>query len=278
MDYYLISIIALFVFIVAMIKRSKNNKIRNIQLEGIHYITELKPLISLVQQHRGLTNAWLNGDNEALPKLSKLKNEIKIKMDKLSHSELSTNERWISFNDHWHRIINYQNKALLVNSFEQHCLLIKNLSYLLEDTSETYLLTAEYCSELPNIGYTWRELVLSAENIGQARAIGTSVCVQKYCSSVDKIRLNYLSENINKMTNSTLYKLHYLPEEVNKHDDKINIAVLKMDELIHVITKELVNCEIITLDHQSYFDLATSTIAAFDDIFNHQVEQIKKLI
>ncbi|XPF94354.1 hypothetical protein ACM9HF_20455 [Colwellia sp. RE-S-Sl-9] len=278
MGYFFITAICLLAICILIIKRFNKNKIKKTQLLGISYITQLKPLISLVQQHRGLSSAWLNGDITVKPKITSLQKQIANMIKDLKKTELHTNERWVSFNDHWQRLLNLKTKPSVANSFEQHCLLVKNLSYLLEDTSETYLLTAEYCNGFPNIGYTWRELIISTENIGQARAIGTSVCVQKVCSSVDKIRLNFLTENMKKITTNTLHKLHYLSDEVDQHDDYINAATLKMEDFTQVISNDLVNSPTIAIDHQRYFALATSTIAAFDDIFYHQVEQLKKLI
>lgn len=278
MGYFFISAICLLVVCILIIKRFNKNKIKQTQLLGIGYITQLKPLISLVQQHRGQSSAWLNGDLTVKPKITSLQKQIGNIINDIKKTELHTNERWVSFDDHWQRLLNLKTKSSVANSFEQHCLLIKNLSYLLEDTSETYLLTAEYCNTFPNIGYTWRELIIATENIGQARAIGTSVCVQKVCSSVDKIRLNFLTENMQKITANTLHKLHYLSDEVDQHDDYINAATLKMEDFTQVISNDLVNSPVIIIDHQRYFALATSAIAAFDDIFYHQVEQLKKLI
>jgi len=225
MEHLFISAIALFIISVFAIKKFKTNKVKTSQLKGINYISQLKPLISLVQQHRGLTSAWLNGDESVSSKRVTIQKDIK-------------------------QIIH------LLNTHE----------------------TSEHHNGFPNIGYVWRELVTLTENIGQARAIGTGVSVQKHCSSVDKIRLNFLAENMKKITTDTLDGLHYLPDEIDKHNNYIKIAKLKIEELTLVIAKDLVNTADITIKNQDYFALATTTISTFDDIFYHQVEQLKRLI
>lgn len=278
MGYIFIISIILFATITLIIRHSNKKRSKQTQLKGIRYITQLKPLISLVQQHRGLTSAWLNGDDKVKAQLHLKQKEIKKIITEINTTELQSNERWLSFNDHWDRLLTFKIKPTVSNSFEQHCSIIKNLSYLLEDSSETYLLTTDHCTHFPSIGYNWRELVVLIENIGQARAIGTGVSVQKECSSVNKIRLNFLAESIQKISTETLSNLYYLPEEVNKHNEYIKVATVKVEELIGLISKELVNNQQITIEHQHYFAMASSAMNAFDDIFYHQVEQLKKTI
>lgn len=278
MGYIIIISIILFITITLVMRRSNKNTIKQTQLKGISYITQLKPIISLVQQHRGLTSAWLNGDDKIKPQLNLKQKEIKKIIDIINTTELESSERWISFKDHWDRLLTFKTKPTVSNSFEQHCSLIKNLSYLLEDTSEAYLLTTDHCTQFPNIAYTWRELVVLIENIGQARAIGTGVSVQKNCSSVDKIRLNFLAENIKKVSTETLSNLYYLPEEVKKHNVYIKTATVKVEELLSLISKELVNNQQISIEHKYYFAMASSAMNAFDEIFYHQIEQLKRTI
>ncbi|WP_426360336.1 hypothetical protein ACPUVO_09025 [Pseudocolwellia sp. HL-MZ19] len=278
MEHLFISAIVFFIISAFAIRKIKKNKVKASQLTGINYITQLKPLISLVQQHRGLTSAWLNGDESVKAKRNSLQKDIKQVIHLLNTTDLKMNERWMSFSDHWERMLEFRIKPSVSNSFDQHCSLIKNLSYLLEDTSEAYFLTSEHHNGFPNIGYAWRELVVLTENIGQARAIGTGVSVQKHCSSVDKIRLNFLAENMKNISADTLDGLHYLPDEIEKHNSYIKTAKSKIKALTLVIEKDLVNTVEITLKNQDYFAMATTTITAFDDIFYHQVEQLKRLI
>jgi hypothetical protein len=268
----------IFVVVVFMIKQRNKGKIRSSQLVGIHIISQLKSLISLVQQHRGLTSAWLNGDVKVEPKLMELKRSIQSISNLLHETSINSSERWIGFSDHWQRLLKLRNKPSVANSFEQHCLLVKNLAYLLEDTADNYFLTADYFNDLPNIGFTWRELIVSAENIGQSRAIGTGVSAQKYCSSVDKIRLNFLTETMNNVTLETLSHLSFLPNESAKHKQLVSAATLKIEQLIKTITQELVNTNSISINHQQYFTLASSTMQCFEEIFDHQIKQLAKTI
>lgn len=275
--FYLIALL-LIAFIIVSSKKRNKAKMKSSQLMGIEIITELKAVISLVQQHRGLSSAWLNGENNVESKLADLKHEIQRIINRLHLTPINQSERWIGFSDHWKRLLILKNKPSAANSFEQHCLLIKNLTYLLEDMADSHYLTADYCNALPNIGYTWRELIVSTENIGQSRAIGTGVCVQNNCSSVDKIRLNFLTETMIKVTNETLQQLSHLPEESANHINLVQLATSKLEKLITTINQELINATTININHQEYFTLASEVLKSFDDIFEHQIKQLSKAI
>lgn len=259
---------------VFFVKQSKVNKSKKMQQLGLVYIAQIKQVITLVQQHRGLTAAWLNGDTKVQTKLVVLKQQISQVMKSLEDSTVGKNERWIGFADHWKRLLQLNNKPSVTNSFEQHTKMIRNLAYLLEDTAEKSHLTAGYLPELQNIGYVWRELVLATESIGQSRALGAGVAAQQFCSSVDKIRLNFLMQTMIKITEHTLQRLSYLPDEKHEHTKLVRQATEKMNQLIQVIGDELVNAKKITINNNYYFDLATETMKQMNDIFEHQVKQL----
>ena len=265
------------VFVIAgvfFIKQIKHKKKKQIQQQGIVYIGQIKQLITYVQQHRGLMSAWLSGDKSVHSKLAQLKQHILQINKTLLDSPVSKNDRLNGFNDHWQRLLHLHNKPSIANSFEQHTLMIRNLAYLLEDTAETSYLTVDHIDALPNIGFVWRELILATESIGQSRALGTGVAAQKFCSSVDKIRLNFLTETMADTTKNTLQHLSSLPHEESNHKILIINATNQMNKLMTTIANELVNAPKVSIDSLEYFKLATDTIEPMNAIFEHQIKQL----
>jgi len=249
---------------------------REIQCQGLEDICQLKALIGLIQQHRGLTAALLNGDEQVKPKLEALRRIINDKQTHLANTQVQYSERWAAYTDHWQRLLQFNQHSCPDNSFEQHTTMIKNLAYLLEDTAELSYLSADYLPALNNIGYVWRELILTTENVGQSRAIGTGVATQKTCSSVDKIRLNYLIQTLNQTSEVTIQQLSSLPQEQQTHAKLVNNASTKLKQLTQVMTNELVEAQPVTINNQHYFELATKTMSELNEIFNHQVRQLKQ--
>lgn len=271
-------VVALFIFIVALVSNNKKKLIKKTQKNGLSTILQLLNLVTNIQKHRGLNAAWIGGDSKAHEQLVTLKKQILVDIKNIHEDKVITDERWLAFIDHWHRLLEFNNELTISNSFEQHTSMIRNLIYLIEDTAEFSYLVSDYLPELPNIGFTWRELTAAIETIGQSRAIGTGVAVESFCSSVDKIKLNFLSETIKNLTENTLKQLSYLPNEKSQHDQLINNAMSKMKELNYIIANELIDAPVITVDTLKYFDLATITLQQVSDVFIHQTKQVEQLL
>lgn len=276
MTFTIVIILSLIVVIslVFYIHRRKRRNMKKFQLLGLVYIKQIKKIISLVQAHRGLTTAWKNGDSSQHTKLVKLKQQISQETQKLVTSSVSENERFEAFSDHWQRLVKIDETISSSNSFEQHTKMIKNLAYMLEDTAEAHHLTASFVTEFINIGYIWRELIVAMESIGQSRAIGTGVATLQFCSSVDKIRLEFLIQSMTKVSDHTLQNLSYLSQEQNTHLKLIEKASKKINTLISVITKELLEEAEVSINNNSYFDLATHALAEIEEVFIHQIKQL----
>ncbi|WP_435237547.1 hypothetical protein ACR30L_08305 [Psychromonas sp. PT13] len=250
-----------------------------LQKEGLTIILHVKALLGLIQAHRGVSSAWLNGDKSKHASLVVLEQQINEELDYLHQQKtIIENSRWDSFIDHWGRLIKYDAGCDIDNNFHQHTQLIVGLLYLLEDCAEFHCLNAIALPKLPAIGLVWRELVGATESIGQSRGIGAGVATRKRCSSVNKIRLSFLQQNIQKTTNQTLTKLSSLDEFTAKHVDLLNVAQLKMMALSDTIDKELIETDNITINQDVYFALATDCIKAIDNIFELQVQQIEHII
>ena len=271
-------IIIVIIAIIFLLNKKKKDNQKTQQKEGIAYIKQIKALITNIQQHRGLTAAWLNGDNSVHAQLLTLKKKISNDMSSIALTPVNVNERYVAFSDHWQRLIKLNNSLTVANSFEQHTMMIQNLAYLLEDTAENHHLTATYVNDIANIGYVWRELVLAIESLGQSRAIGTGVTTLQFCSSVDKIRLEFLIQRMTKLSDQTLPNLSYLCEEKNTHIKLINTATDHTKKLINMMSSELVNKEKVTIGNDEYFSLATLAMSKMNDIFDHQMIQINKVV
>ena len=279
MTIIIVSLLILFVLLTCVfLKTRQRKKIKQSQKEGLAAIIKLKKLITYVQQHRGLTAAWLGGDTKVSTKLDTLKKEVLQESRGLAQEKICTDERWIAFTDHWQRLLNVDNTGSISNSFEQHTLMIRNLMYLLEDAAESSYLAADNLPELPHIGFVWRETVSVIESIGQSRAIGSSVTAQSFCSSVDKVRLSFLLERMKEVTEVTLHELSYLPNEKSQHQLLVDTAINKVNELSDIISEGLVNAPLVLVDSGEYFNLATDAMTTMNDIFDHQIKQMKHLL
>lgn len=274
-----ITIVVLGILFAVVIHHDKVKQMKILQRKGVVNITHIKALVSLVQIHRGLSSAWLNGDQAKQSALLALQTKMKREVSYLEEQvPITQHARWFSFSDHWVRLIRLDIERSPDNNFKQHTQLIGNLLYLLEDEAERSHLNATSLPEFKSIGFVWRELVTTTESIGQSRAIGTGVATVKYCSSVDKIRLSFLQQNIQKTTNETLARLSSLKASTAEHRQLLKAATTKMESLSDTIERELISAAKVTINQDEYFSLATDSINALDKIFEHQIDQIKRLL
>ena len=278
MELYIINLL-LMVLVSIVLHHYKTKKQKKLHKEGLTNIFHLKQLIGLIQNHRGLSSALLNGDKSKLAPLQVLEDKVQVEVLHLEAQEaIQETSRWVGFSDHWGRLNKKDDNRDPDNSFNQHTQLIANLLYLLEDEAERSHLNALSLPMLPNIGFVWRELVVTTETIGQARALGTGVATLKFCSCVHKIRLSFLQQNIQKTMNETLLNLSSLELFAQKHSELLDNAKLKMDSFSKTIEYELIEASNVTINQDEYFALATETIETLDHIFEHQMEQIEQTI
>jgi hypothetical protein len=273
MNLYQIIVLLISILVIFYLKLNpfKDNRLK-IQRQGLLNVRALKQLIYFIQQHRGMTAAYLNGKKQILTKIKTIRQHIQ---ENIRENELTfdkDNERWQSFLDHWQRLST--GSASADNSFDQHTLLINNILYLLEDEAEKGLLFSQFLPQFPQAGYVWREVIGATEMIGQARAIGVSVATQKTCSSTDNIRLSFLQQQISEVSKTVLHQLYCLPQYLEEHNKLIKITQEQTAMFLSTVDQAFLSTNEITLDQQVYFEQATLVIQSIDDVFEHQLTQI----
>lgn len=206
MDYSISLIFALvvlagfFTLLVTLHLRNKRKRQKLID-EGFSQMQRFRDLLILIQQHRGLTSGFLGGDTQLKTKIELLQKDIS-KASQLLWQKANWSEgidKWRAIESSWVSLASDFHKLDSDSNFEHHCYLIAQLLYLIDDCGEHYSLYELKDKDNRSIRYLWQDLLVSIEHIGQARAIGTGVAASGECTSVNRIRLNYLQQAISKM-------------------------------------------------------------------------------
>jgi hypothetical protein len=176
------------------LKRKKQESERLFE-NGIEYIKLLRSFLTLLQQHRGLTTAFINGSQLVAADINVLNQRISRVIDDIQENGLwvHDNVKWSSMVDHWDRLSMTYIQGDADSNFKQHNIMIANLLYLMEDVADAHHLSRMGAGTLDT---DWRYLLSIAEYIGQARALGTGVAAKGECSSVMRIQLNHLCHKI----------------------------------------------------------------------------------
>ena len=187
-----------------LLKNQQFNALRIQQITGFNTITQLRELLSHVQQHRGISNGLLNGDASLTTRLTPLTLKVSNNIARINNEckealfdeQLQPLSRWASITEHWSRLSKNTNQLTTANNLQQHNKLILNILYFIDDIAERHQIYKIVDAQGGSMRHMWLELLFTAENIGQIRAIGTGVAAAKTCTSVERIRLNYLCHSL----------------------------------------------------------------------------------
>lgn len=253
-------VLASFVVLVA---RNRKQLRSERQLLGLRWLSSLRVVLTHIQQHRGLTNGYLNGNFHSAVDIDQLQNKVSRNFAEMTaiDNSIEDNELWGGITQHWARLAGKYKKIERENNLHQHNQLIKNVLYLIDDLAQSCDLLLLKNRQNKPLHLYWRELLAAAEYIGQARAIGTGVAAAGHCDRISRGRLNYLCRQIEEHT-----RLLWL--EIGSSDS----APEEISRLIVCINNQVL-CEAPTIKPDDYFILATSAIDSLLDQFDQLIKE-----
>lgn len=254
--FMMVPLLSIVTMVVAMVNaKHREEKLFRV---GVLYLKGLRTLLMYVQQHRGLTNSYLNGNSQTEAEIARLEAIIKEEIFNIEEIDvwLLTNPKWESIADHWSRLTVSYKTTEAENNLKQHNNLIANLLYLIDDLA--------YAHQLGKLGSAdatdgdWRHLLSLAEYIGQARALGMGAVSRGQCSNLLRTQLNHLRVKIEANINRNW-------TEITQHD---------FHQLLTAIEKQVV-LEKTSISPAEYFALATECIKHVLMEFDSQVAKMQ---
>ena len=224
---------------------------------GIEHIKLLRSLLTFLQQHRGLTTGFINGNFSAKPDIERVALKIKRLISELNETSdwLQDNVKWPSLIDHWDRLASFYLQEDADNNFKQHNMLIANLLYLIDDVADSHHLSKIGGDSMDT---DWRYLLSIAEYIGQVRALGTGVAAKGECTNVLRIQLNHLHNKIASSVDASW-------------PDKSRVEI---QQLLGCIENNLM-VENPNITASDYFTLATRCIDHVLEQFDRQIDRLQ---
>jgi len=110
---------------------------------GIEYILELRKLLEDVPQHRGMTNAFLNGDTAFRERILKKRSQIAEDIQGVDRADgklggaLKTTGKWNAIKSQWQDLKGKAFRLPAVESFNAHTVLISHILSLVTYVGET---------------------------------------------------------------------------------------------------------------------------------------------
>lgn len=234
-----------------------------------HTLAACRSLLALVghfQQHRGMSSAWLSGDQGFKARLDGKGREIEGLIPSLrdvarresarAHPCLTLNDLSL-FQFNWGQLRDKLADLSVEQSIAQHSFLIDQLLQWLAALGESRveLLLGDKCARGLVRNYASRLPALT-ECLGQARALGTSVAARRGCSAVARVRLMFLVARAETLLNQA--------NEVGGRGARAERAALAVQQMARVIRTRMLLSSGISVAAQEYFEIAS---AAIDSVF-----------
>ena len=258
------------------------------EIVGVKYLQAARLPIQHIQQHRGMTAAYLNGATEFksrimskrqdvdkfLAQLQSAENEFGNKL-KLKGSTSSLLQQWQSIkanslNQKTATAIKHHSKlvadilALMVKAAD-------NSGITLDPKLDSYYMGAALVATLPNL----------MENMGKARAVGSGVAAQGQFNAKNFVTLSVLVSNIQNYAGqlkaglaAAVAENSIIKRNLGSMIDGNNKAVA---EMLNLLQNDLIEPEKITISSDKVFSTATHAINGSYKLFDTMAPELLKI-
>lgn len=241
--------------------------------QGMSYIASVRQLYQHLPQHRGMTNAFRNGNSSFKSKIMSKREAIIADIAAIDtvNSQLGTKFEsdylWTEIKQDWERVqagsfnlpsdhVFDQHSQLIAKVYSLFELISNNSGLVLDPTLNTSFIIDSLIYKLP----------LVTENLGQARGLGSGIASSGQITIENRIALGTILANINSNARSVAQNLDITllknPELKESLTELIIAQDTTMEKFINVLNNDLLLSNFISSDPTMIFNLGTSTIKA----------------
>ncbi|CAM3739734.1 methyl-accepting chemotaxis protein [Marinicrinis lubricantis] len=266
----------------------KNIHSTELEKTGTAYIREIMPFMLSIQQHRGLMNGYLNGDQSSESSLMKISKEIEAEITRLMELQAGQGAR-LELEDSWNAIVSEWNtleeraaSMTAPESFAQHTELIDNLihhiveaadrsSLTLDPEIETYYLMDAMVNQIPML----------IEQTGQVRGQINGALARRSLSTDERIQTMLQQEQIK----SAYYGMNKGLERATSANESLKASIGVVGEqsihsingFLQTLDEQILNAETLQMNPQDFFNIGTETIDhayAFFTSINSELDRL----
>ncbi|MCB1878251.1 MAG: HAMP domain-containing protein, partial [Chromatiales bacterium] len=252
------------------------------EIRGVEYIGPLRHLAEHLAQHRGMTNAYLNGDTSFAPKLVEKKKLIAgdiaavAQREELTGTEFGTTSAWQQIRTGWAELEKSAFELPAKEAFARHSSLITQVLGLMSQVADASALVVD-----PRLdSYYLMDLMVNrlphlAENMGVLRGKGSGLAAGNQGKSLDPAsrvvlmnRISVIRSELAAASKGVRTAIGYNAEL----DDWLAAPAEQFQQLteafLATVEQRLVNDEAISLKASELFPQGTKAIAAALRLFD----------
>ncbi len=266
-------------------------KIATAQLErqGIVYVAPLRQLIEHTAQHRGMTNAYLNGDKSFLPKIAEKARQVNDdfaalhRVDARLGDVLGTANSVDRLREQWQQLARSSRTMPAKESFVSHTELITGVIDYTAIIADKATLSSDPQPDTSTLIKAVIEFIpVVVENMGQARGAGSGVIAAKRITSEKKLHLSLLTDRFSvaakKLKASLKYAFEvnpYLRQQIGREADAAIAATASFKEAIE---REILQADTIQITASHYFSMGSEAINANFVLYDKMLPLIEQML
>lgn len=227
--------------------------------KGLQAVQQCISLMTVVQQHRGISAALLNGDQAFASRQVAKQAEIDAALAALNlalqsdRALASSREDLKSLGEDWASLRGNVRNLGSTMSYIQHTDLIRRILHVLGDIGErSGLLEIRDPGTIKLLETLLLRLPLLVETVGQVRAMGTGFAAKGKCGAVGRIRLTFLGNRINDCISRVDPSLKDISQDSQN----------KVKVLLDLLFSRIVSAQHIDIPPERYFQVSTEAIDA----------------
>lgn len=247
--------------------------------QGLAYLKIARLPIEHIQQHRGMTSAYLNGNKDFQGRIMQKRGDVEkhlaslAAIDKKLGGSLGTDNRLQAILSQWKTIQNNSLSGTPGDNIKAHNALIADILGLMSRVADTSEITLDPALDSYYLGDALiNRLTNLTENMGQARAVGSGAAAAGKFTPAAYTKLAVLAENI-KNHNHDLGKgldavFDFNPELKKVLGSQVqanNEAIKKMETMLR---DDLLDVDAISVSSDIVFDTATQAISKTYGLFD----------
>jgi len=258
------------------------------EMRGLEYIKTVRQLYQHMPQHRGMTNAYLNGASSFKSKILDKRKAIVADIAAIDainsrfENEFKTDALWSEIKQNWQQLEPRAFSNPAKQTFQEHTALIAKIYNLFKQVSNesglvldpelnTYYLMDAIVYRLPNV----------TENLGQSRGMGSGIAAQGSITLDQRIALGTLLANIKSNAESVNEGMLITLRENPQLEADLSVLLSKSksatDNFINKVTAELLTAEFVNSQSSDIFSAGTAAIKANYQVYDTLVPVLDSL-
>ncbi len=242
---------------------------------GLALIVHIQKIVSSCQQHRGISNAILQGNKTLKIQLISIQSQVDKLIAEGNTLGLNKFPQWESFVGHWPKLkMHSLNRDLTSqNLLRQHNVMVYGQLSLLDDLMNHHELTWIMLGSSIHMSQLCIDTLKVVETIAQSRGIGAGICSKGECLGIDKISLGFLRISMISPTNELLTELGQVDNSLLLSQLKSSSKLIKegVDNLVATIENKVLIDGRIDMDATEFFKMATQPIDALVSVYQNLV-------